>query len=69
MYRVKDEDRLLSTGEAATLLGCSVAWLERGRCDGYGPRYLKIGRLVRYRLGDLTAFRDANLVTPSRRSA
>ena len=68
MYRPKDEDRLISTAEAAGFLGCSPDWLERGRCYGYGPPYRKIGRLVRYRLGDLIDYRDASKVDPRDRS-
>lgn len=68
MYRPKEEDRLLTSGEAAGFLGCSPDWLERGRCYGYGPPYRKIGRLVRYRLGDLIDYRDARTVYPGARS-
>jgi len=64
MYRPKEEDRLITTGEAAGFLGCCVNWLERGRCYGYGPPYRKIRRLVRYRLGDLIDYRDSNKVDP-----
>jgi predicted DNA-binding transcriptional regulator AlpA len=69
MYRPKEEDRLLSTKEVAGVLGCSAASLERGRCYDYGPPYRKIGRLVRYLLSDVVAFRDASIVHPGRRAA
>lgn len=65
MYRPSEADRLITSKEAANLLACSPAWLERGRCFGYGPPYRKIGRLVRYRVGDLTVFRDAGRVDPA----
>lgn len=58
MFKSKDEDRLISTGETAEMLNVSPAWLERGRCLGYGPPYFKIGRMVKYRVGDLVAYRD-----------
>jgi hypothetical protein len=64
MYRPKEEDRLITTKEAAGFLGCCPNTLERRRCYGYGAPYRKIGRLVRYRLGDLIDYRDANKVDP-----
>jgi hypothetical protein len=69
MYRPKEEDRLLTTKEAAGILGCSASWLERGRCYNYGPPYRRIGRLVRYLLTDVIAFRDASVIHPDRRVA
>jgi hypothetical protein len=35
--------------------------LERWRSDGTGPRYLKIGGRVRYRLEDVEAYEVANV--------
>lgn len=64
MYRPKEEDRLLTTKEAAGFLGCCPNWLERGRCYGYGPPYRKIRGLVRYLYGELIAYRDARVVYP-----
>ncbi len=34
--------------KAAELLGCSVALLRRMRREGRGPKFTRIGRLVRY---------------------
>jgi len=45
--------RLLTQREAATLLRLSQRTLERLRVTGAGPRYVKAGRLVRYRETDL----------------
>ena len=64
MYRPKEEDRLLTTKEVAAFLGCCPNKLERGRCYGYGPPFFKLNRQVRYRLGDLIDYRDANKVDP-----
>ncbi len=69
MYRPNEEDRLISSKEAAAVLGCSPDWLERGRCYGYGPAYRKIGRLVRYRVRELMDFRDANRIDPGAEGA
>ena len=65
MYRPNEEDRLISSKEAAAVLGCSPDWLERGRCYGYGPIYRKVGRLVRYRVGDLRAYLSVNIIDPT----
>ena len=40
--------KLLSTSQAAELLGISKRTLEAMRLSGRGPCYTKIGRLVRY---------------------
>lgn len=50
--------RRLDTHQAAKLLGCASATLRQSRWSGilYGnpaPRWLKIGRVVRYDLADL----------------
>lgn len=50
------------TAGAAKYLGVSVAWLKKARCEGTGPRYVKIGRAVVYRIADLDAFLDAHSV-------
>jgi predicted DNA-binding transcriptional regulator AlpA len=39
----------LRTRDAATYLGVSPQFLEIGRSRGFGPRFVKIGRIVRYR--------------------
>jgi excisionase family DNA binding protein len=44
---------LLNTKEAADALGLSERTLERWRVTGGGPRYVKVGRAVRYLLADL----------------
>ena len=56
-------ERLLDQNEAAQLLGLSVRTLERHRLSGTGPRFTKLGRLVRYRQCDLVDFIDRNLHT------
>ena len=52
---------LLYQKEAAHILGLSVRTLERHRLAGTGPRYVRLGRLVRYRPQDLAEFVDRNL--------
>lgn len=47
---------LLRTADAARRLGISVSFLEKQRCLGQGPAYLKIGRAVAYRECDIDAW-------------
>lgn len=46
----------LKTEEAATFLQVKPATLEQWRWNGKGPRFIKMGRSVRYRKADLDAF-------------
>ncbi len=41
-------DPLLHPKDAARMLNVSVSWLAKARLSGTGPRYVKIGRSVRY---------------------
>jgi len=58
--------RLLTSDEAALLLGVPVATLRtwRSRRRGYGPRAVQVGGSVRYRPADLLAWIDAHTETP-----
>jgi hypothetical protein len=58
-----DDDTLLTTAAVADWFGVSTQWLELGRCKGYGPAYVKVGRLVRYRKGDGIAYLKQRRVT------
>jgi predicted DNA-binding transcriptional regulator AlpA len=49
-------EELLCRKRAARLLGLSVRTLERYRVSGAGPRFCRIGRLVRYRQCDIEAW-------------
>lgn len=51
-------DALFPQPVVEAVLGVSAAWCERGRWAGYGPPFVKIGRLVRYRKVDVTAWID-----------
>ena len=48
-----------NTRGAADHLACSTSYLEKRRLTGGGPRFIKIGKAVRYKLADLDAFADA----------
>ena len=56
---------MLTTPEAARLLGLSAQTLADWRCRGIGPRFCKLGRAVRYSHRDLLAFAEASRVEPS----
>ncbi len=56
-------DVLFDQKRAAHFLGLSVRTLERHRLAGTGPRYVRLGRLVRYRQQDLADFVERNLRT------
>ena len=46
-------EKLLTTPEAAEILGIKHNSLEVWRCQGRGPKYIKIEGAIRYRLSDL----------------
>jgi hypothetical protein len=52
---------LLTEQGAARVLNCSVAFMRRCRLFKTGPAYVKVGRLVRYRIEHLIAYIDANM--------
>jgi excisionase family DNA binding protein len=54
-------ESLLNQKQAARVLGVSVRTLERHRVAGTGPRWARLGRLVRYRQSDLSAWVEGNL--------
>jgi len=52
---------LMTTAEAAAFLSVSCRTLEDWRLRGGGPRFRKMGRLVRYHTADLIAFVDQDI--------
>jgi excisionase family DNA binding protein len=48
--------RLLTTEQLAEWLGVSVGTVNRFRLRGDGPKYVKIGKTVRYRESDVEAY-------------
>ena len=55
-------ERLLDEGGAAIRLAVSVALMRKWRLKGGGPRYCRLGRLVRYSEADLLAYIEQNRV-------
>ena len=48
----------VSAGEAASRLGLEPGTLANWRWSGRGPRFVKLGGRVRYRLADLAEYLD-----------
>jgi predicted DNA-binding transcriptional regulator AlpA len=46
--KTNEIDPLLHAAQVAKLLGVSISWLAKARLYGTGPRFIKIGRAVRY---------------------
>jgi predicted DNA-binding transcriptional regulator AlpA len=46
--KTNELDPLLQPVQVAKLLGVSLSWLAKPRMNGTGPRFVKIGRAVRY---------------------
>jgi hypothetical protein len=53
---------LVDEGGAAAIIGCSVGLMRKWRRFGKGPRYCKLGRLVRYKQADIDSFLEAHRV-------
>jgi len=58
-------NHLLTPEAAGAFLGgdrpISTATLADWRCKGIGPRALKVGRLIRYRMADLEAWLESRV--------
>lgn len=58
--RELDAERALDPTQTSVLLGVATITLAQWRARGKGPRFFRASpRAVRYRLGDVIAFRDA----------
>lgn len=57
-------NKLLREQLVAEVCDVSTSYLRKGRHEGYGPKFLKIGRSVRYRPEDVETW----LASRSRRS-
>jgi predicted DNA-binding transcriptional regulator AlpA len=65
--RDPESDRMLTTKEAACLLGLGTSMLERLRWMGEGPPWIRPTgrRVVRYRQGDIRSWIDSHRVNPT----
>jgi predicted DNA-binding transcriptional regulator AlpA len=50
----------ITESELARRASVSIAVLRKWRREGRGPRFLKLGRLVRYLVGDVDAWLHSN---------
>lgn len=50
------ETKLLTETEVASEYGLNVHWLRRKRLERKGPRFVRVGRMVRYHRDDLEQF-------------
>jgi len=66
-----ESDRMLTTKEAASLLGVGTSMLERLRWMGEGPPWIRPTgrRVVRYRQGDIQSWIDSHRVIPTGETA
>ncbi|WP_420156805.1 helix-turn-helix transcriptional regulator [Nocardiopsis sp. CNT-189] len=55
----RDPGSTLTASQLAERWQCHVQSLANMRCRGAGPRWVKVGRLVRYRLADVEAYEEA----------
>jgi hypothetical protein len=62
--KMKDNQTLLNNSEAAAYIGVTEGTMMTWRCTGaYQIPFIKVGRLVRYRLTDLNNFLDSRTQT------
>jgi hypothetical protein len=54
-----DPDKLYPPKAAAIILDMSTSWLAKARLRGDGPRYVKLGRSVKYQGLDLIEYRKS----------
>ena len=52
--------RLWDQKQLAAYLGKSTAWCERSRWEGEGPKFIKLGRHVRYKAEDVWEWIEEN---------
>ena len=66
MDNSKDKlERLLTPSEVSKLLGVDIETLNIWRATRrYNLAYVKVGRLVRYRMADVQGFIQSNLIRP-----
>lgn len=57
-------EALFRPADVAQLLGVPTATLANWRCAGKGPPFLKVGRHVRYRRGDVEAWIASRVAQP-----
>ena len=64
-----DDDAMLDAQAAERLIGLRMATLAKMRCMGGGPPFVKAGRRVLYRRGDVIAWLNARRVNNTTEAA
>lgn len=59
---------MLNTEDAARQTGLAVSTLEKLRLTGNGPRFVKLGRAVRYRPEDIESWIASRIVSSTSES-
>jgi len=65
---IQDAKRAISEAQAACYIGMSRSFLRQDRMNGIrenrtpGPRYVRIGKRIRYLIDDLDAWLEAHVV-------
>ena len=60
MTGLNNQKSVFTVPEAAAYLGLAVSTLNKWRCIGGGPEFLKLGKAVRYRVADLDGWIASN---------
>ena len=53
---------VMTERQVSEIYGFTVPYLRRARRERRGPRFLKLGKLVRYRKSDIEAFLTAHAI-------
>ncbi len=53
---IQANDKLMTQAEVKEITGLADSTLEQWRLKGKGPKFIKLGRLVRYRTSDVQAY-------------
>jgi hypothetical protein len=64
MTQALNEDRVVNEIEASKILGRAVQTLRNARHLRQGPPYIKLGRSIRYSVGDLMDYLDKHRIDP-----
>jgi hypothetical protein len=59
-----DPETYVTDTIAASLIGCKPQTLRNWRTNRTGPPYIKLGRMVRYKIKDLLDFMERGRIDP-----
>ncbi|MBX3640653.1 MAG: helix-turn-helix domain-containing protein [Nitrosomonas sp.] len=60
--------RLMTEQDLAKYLSKSISWCQQSRWNGAGPKFVKLGRHVRYRVEDVLEWVNAGERTSTQRA-